>query len=83
MATNRVWQEGVTADMRDKLRDAFTVSGDGRRVRFGLGYGGEKPVLFDLAASGFRTRRSPRPARAAQDFRPRRQRLGEQHSRRS
>ncbi len=46
----RVWQEGVTADMRGKLRDAFTLSADGRRVRFGLEYGGERPVLFDLAA---------------------------------
>ncbi len=46
----RVWQEGVTADMRGKLRDAFTLSADGRRVRFGLGLGGERPVLFDLAA---------------------------------
>jgi WD40 repeat protein len=46
----RVWQEGVAADMRNKLRDAFTLSADGRRVRFGLGFGGDKPMLFDLAA---------------------------------
>ena len=45
-----VWQEGVTADMRGKLRDAFTLSNDGKRVRFGLGDGGEQPMLFDLAA---------------------------------
>ena len=48
--TKRAWQEGVTADMRKKLGDAFTLSADGRRVRFGLGLGGEQPVLFDLAA---------------------------------
>jgi hypothetical protein len=48
--TKRVWQEGVTADMRSKKRDAFTLSADGRRMRFGLGLGGERPVLFDLAA---------------------------------
>jgi WD40 repeat protein len=48
--TKRVWQEGVTADMQDKKRDAFTLSADGRRVRFGLGVGGEQAVLFDLAA---------------------------------
>ncbi|MBP2230042.1 hypothetical protein J2847_003345 [Azospirillum agricola] len=35
--------------MRDKLA-SFTVDRDGRRVRFGLKYGGEDPVLFDLAA---------------------------------
>ncbi|MGO9171268.1 MAG: TIR domain-containing protein [Rhodomicrobium sp.] len=48
--TKRVWQEGVTADMRGKLRDAFTLSADGARVRFGLGVGAASPVLFDLAA---------------------------------
>ena len=46
----RVWQEGVTADMRGKVRDAFTLSADGKRVRFGLGFGGKEPVLFDLAS---------------------------------
>jgi len=45
----RVWQEGVTADMRDKKREAFTLSVDGGRVRFGLSYGSARPVLFDLA----------------------------------
>ena len=48
--SKRVWQEGVVADMRDKLRAAFTLSADGGRVRFGLREGGEQPVLFDLAA---------------------------------
>jgi WD40 repeat protein len=49
----RVWQEGVTADMRGKKRDAFTLSSDGKRVRFGLGQGGEQPFLFDLTAFRF------------------------------
>ncbi len=40
---------GRTADMRNKLADAFTVSADGTRLRFGLGYGGAQPVLFDIA----------------------------------
>jgi WD40 repeat protein len=53
----RVWQEGVTADMRSKLRDAFTLSADGKRVRFGLGLGGQQPMLFDLAA--FRLTEAP------------------------
>ena len=44
----RVWQEGVTADMRNKLGDAFTLSANGKLVRFGLGEGAGQPVLFDL-----------------------------------
>jgi WD40 repeat protein len=46
--TKRVWQEGVSADMREKLGQNFTLSADGKRVRFGLKEGGEQPVLFDL-----------------------------------
>jgi WD40 repeat protein len=38
------------ADMRDKRGDAFLVSDDGTRVRFGLGLGATTPVLFDLNA---------------------------------
>jgi WD40 repeat protein len=36
------------ADMRNKLRNNFQVSADGRQVYFGLGYGAAQPVLFDL-----------------------------------
>ncbi len=50
----RVWQQGVTADMRDKQRDAFTLSADGTRVRFGLGQDKATPVLFDFAAFDLR-----------------------------
>ncbi len=50
-----------TTDMRNKLRDAFTVSADGRRLRFGLGYGGDQPVLFDLSAGTL----APAPSAAA------------------
>jgi len=55
-----VWQEGAIADMRDKRRSNFTVSNDGSQVRFGLGYGGESPVLFDLPAG--RLTDQPQPA---------------------
>jgi hypothetical protein len=37
-------------DMRLKLRDSFTVSTDGLRLRFGLELGLRRPVVFDLAA---------------------------------
>ena len=53
----RVWQEGVTADMRGKLRDAFAIAADGQSVRFGLGEDAKDPVLFDLAA--FRLAEAP------------------------
>jgi WD40 repeat protein len=46
----RVWQEGVSAGMRDKLGGALTLSADGKTVRFGLGPGAGQPVLFDVAA---------------------------------
>ncbi len=48
--TKRSWQEGVTADMRGKKRDAFTLSANGKRVRFGSGENAKNPFLFDLAA---------------------------------
>jgi len=37
-------------DMRGKLGEALSVSADGLRLRFGLGAGGKRPVLFDLSA---------------------------------
>lgn len=46
----RVLQARAAADMRGKLGDALAVSADGTRVRFGLGFGGDQPALFDLAA---------------------------------
>ena len=39
----------ATADLRDKVRGHFTVSADGRRLRFGLKPSSDVPVLFDLA----------------------------------
>ncbi len=40
-----------TADMRDKLGTGLALSPDAASVRFGLGYGGDKPVVFDLASA--------------------------------
>ena len=39
-----------TAEMIGKLGGAFAVSADASSVRFGLGFGGDRPVLFDLLA---------------------------------
>jgi WD40 repeat protein len=61
----RVWQEGVIADMRTKLRDAFTLSSDGKRLRFGLGLGGEQPILFDLSSFSLGDAPQPVPGLAA------------------
>ena len=55
-----VWQESATVVMRGKFGSNFTVSNDGGKVRFGLGYGDDRPVLFDLAAG--RLTDQPQPA---------------------
>lgn len=44
------WLGTVTPDMRRKLGDNFTVSSNGLQVRFGLDYGGDDPVVFDIDA---------------------------------
>jgi caspase domain-containing protein len=46
-------------DMRGKLAGAFTVSVDGKKLRFGLGIGGDEPALFDLTAGTLTTALSP------------------------
>ncbi len=46
----RIWQEGVTVDMRAKRGGAFKLSANGKCLRFGLSYGGEQLYLFDLSA---------------------------------
>ena len=44
-----VWFGSVVANLGGKLGKHFTVSEDGMRIRFGLGYQSQNPVLFDLA----------------------------------
>ena len=46
----KVLQGPRTADMRNKFGKGLEISGDGAIVRFGLGNGDDKPVLFDVAA---------------------------------
>nr|VFJ46815.1 MAG: WD40 repeat [Candidatus Kentron sp. DK] len=48
------------ADMRGMLGDDFRLSRDGRRIAFGLGYGGQAPVWFDIDQR--RLQRGPAPA---------------------
>ena len=55
-----VLQSPRTADMRGKVGSALSVSPDAAVVRFGLGQGNTKPVVFDLAASSLTE--SPSPA---------------------
>ncbi len=43
-------RENVIVDQRGKRGESFLVSSDGTRVRFGLDYGSEIPVLFDLTS---------------------------------
>jgi WD40 repeat protein/uncharacterized caspase-like protein len=43
-------RENVIVDQRGKREDSFLVSEDGTRVRFGLGYAAEIPVIFDLTS---------------------------------
>ena len=45
-----LFRSPATADLRNKLREHFSVSADGRRLRFGLKPFSGTPVLFDLAA---------------------------------
>jgi len=45
------WQAPRTADMRDKVAQAFTSSADAAIAGFGLGDGETKPVVFDLDAA--------------------------------
>ncbi len=56
-----LWKAGVTADMRDKVGDAFTIAPNATQVRFGLGYAGDDPVLFDLAQATLASAANPLP----------------------
>jgi CHAT domain-containing protein/WD40 repeat protein/tetratricopeptide (TPR) repeat protein len=62
------WHERVHVDMRDKLRENFTMSADALRVRFGLGSGGQEPVIFDLARKQLSSSRDPEPTLYAPDI---------------
>ncbi|MGH6815844.1 MAG: hypothetical protein ACREC6_09070, partial [Hyphomicrobiaceae bacterium] len=63
----RLWQTGVTADMRGKREDALTLSAEGGQVRFGLSVGGQAPVLFDLVMQRLTDAPSPVSGLSAAD----------------
>ncbi len=46
----RMWQEGVTADVRNTNRDTPAISANGKVVKFGLVEDGVNPVVVDLPA---------------------------------
>jgi hypothetical protein len=54
-----------TTDMLGKRGSGLTVSRDASSVRFGLGYGEAKPVLFDFAAASLTDSASPPPGLAS------------------
>lgn len=47
-----VGQSPITLEMRSKSGANFTVSANGLRLRFGLGYGAHRPILFNLTDWG-------------------------------
>jgi WD40 repeat protein len=49
------------ADLRDKRDEAFTVSDDGTRVRFGFDDAARNPVIFDLMAASLKDAPSAAP----------------------
>lgn len=51
----------TTADLRNKRREHFAVSGDGKRLRFGLKPFSDAPVLFDVARRTLSDAPSPSP----------------------
>jgi WD40 repeat protein len=53
-----VLQVAHTVDARNKVGPAFAVSPDGTSVRFGLGVGDDRPVVFNLAAASLIDSRS-------------------------
>jgi WD40 repeat protein len=52
-------QKGRTFDARNKLGATFTLSEDATRLRFGLGFGDDTPVVFNLTAGTLRDAPSP------------------------
>ncbi len=57
----KTFQAPRSTDMRAKLGSAFALSQDATSVKFGLGYGAERPVLFDMAAASLTDPTTPPP----------------------
>ncbi len=56
-----LWKTSVAPDMRGKRGNALTMTQDTRQVRFGLGYGDDEPVLFDLSQATIASAPNPVP----------------------
>jgi hypothetical protein len=57
-----LWKSGVVPDMRDKVDIAFTIAPNAKQIRFGLGDGGEEPVIFDFAQATLTSAPDPAPS---------------------
>ncbi|WP_219322953.1 hypothetical protein [Methylovirgula sp. HY1] len=55
----KVLGKSHSVDMRDKRGNAFMVSADGTRLRFGLGVGAAQPALFDLRQAALTASAAP------------------------
>ncbi|MHB8883567.1 MAG: WD40 repeat domain-containing protein [Methylovirgula sp.] len=55
----KVLGKSHSVDMRDKRGDAFMVSADATRLRFGLGMGNAQPAVFDLRQASLTLSPSP------------------------
>jgi WD40 repeat protein len=58
-----LWKTGVAPDMWGKsISGAFTMAANARQIRFGLGYGADEPVLFNLAQATVTNAPNPQPS---------------------
>jgi len=55
------WKTSVAPDMRGKLGEAFTITPNARRVRFGLGVRADDSVVFDLGQATVASTPDPMP----------------------
>ena len=56
-----LWKTGVAPDMRDKLAAAFTIAPNAGQVRFGLAFGADDAVVFDLVQATVTSAPDPSP----------------------
>jgi WD40 repeat protein len=55
-----LWKTSAAPEMRGKIGDAFSIASDAGQIRFGLEFGDEQPVVFDLAKGSVTDAPNPR-----------------------